>query len=128
MNKRFIFVIATLIISIVYADKYPIDLTKIHPKCGDYVITESSTRKEAIENCQIVDKRNLRIRFIRGVQTLILNTNIGPISCSFFDSLINQNGSCKGCWTTNPPPNKTAIINIQNTLSTESPQKTEIKK
>ena len=88
-----------LCIALAYADDNPIDLTKIHPKCGSYSIKDDSSRKEVNKNCAVVDSHNWRVRVLRGTETIDLKTNnMGVISCKFSRSIVNTDGTIRKCW------------------------------
>lgn len=99
------------IFSLVHADEYDINLSKVNPMCGTYLITESSTREQVLKNCTIIDKHSGMVRLFRGSQKVdLVSTNMGNITCKFRMSAVNYNGSIKSCITTTPPITESAII------------------
>ncbi len=90
-------------ISIAEATEYPLDLTKAAPRCGNYVISESSTRENVLKHCDIIDTHSGMVRLFRGSETIdLMTTNQGVINCKFKRSAINSDGEIKECTTTTP--------------------------
>lgn len=95
--------LAATTISIAEANEYPLDLNKSVPQCGNYVISESSTRENILKHCDIIDTHSGMVRLFRGTETIdLMTTNQGVINCKFKRSAINSDGEIKECTTTTP--------------------------
>lgn len=102
----------------VFADNFPIDLTLVSPTCGQYKITESSTRQAILKNCTVTDTHSGMVRLFRGTEKVdIATTNMGSITCKFNRSLVNTDGAINECWSTIPAANESAIVTIKSKAS-----------
>lgn len=98
-----VLVTISITLTIAEATEYPLDLTKSVPRCGSYIISESSTRENILKNCDIIDTHSGMVRLFRGSETIdLMTTNQGVINCKFKRSAINSNGEIKECTTTTP--------------------------
>lgn len=98
-----VLMITAITVTTAEATEYPLDLSKSVPRCGSYIISESSTRENILKNCDIIDTHSGMVRLFRGSETIdLMTTNQGVINCKFKRSAINSNGEIKECTTTTP--------------------------
>ena len=111
MKKYVCLLMLSLATVVCYANDYDIDLSKLSPTCGNYTLTESSTRESVMKHCQVLDTHSARVRLFRGTQKIDLKTtNMGNITCKFKMSAVNHDGKLKSCTTTTPPDGQSAIV------------------
>lgn len=129
MKTKFLSIVASLLAlsSVANATEYPLDVVNTAPRCGTYLITESSTRENVLKNCEIIDTHNGMVRLFRGSETIDLMTNNqGVISCKFKRSAVNSDGKLKSCTTTTPPSNESTTTITLVKESGESTTTTKI--